>query len=955
VNAGTLELGKTGGATAIAAPLVIGDGSGVDTVRLLGSNQIGNGVNVTVAARATFDLNGFSDTIGNLSLQSGPIAGASVTTGTGTLTLGGDVALTVSSTGSLGATISGNLNLSSTIHTFSIADGLAAADLDISAVISGVAGSFITYSGPGTLRLSGPSANPFAGDLIVTQGTVELQKTAGAAAVAGLVQIGSTGAPAAATLRLLANNQIADTVVVTVLESGVLDLNGFSDTIGNLFLRSATTTTSQVTTGAGTLTVTGNITLTTAGTGAVGAIINGNLSLTSGTHTFTVADGAAAADLTVAAAMGGAGAVTKAGPGTLVLSGNNTYTGATTVSAGTLQISSASALGGTGAGTTVQNGATLALANGVFADAEPLTLNGTGVSGAGALVSADTLSSDWSGPVTLASDSTIGVITFGTLTIFGSIGGPGGLAKVGSGELDLFGSGSYTGITTISAGELLVFNPTALGSTSSGTIVASGASLEIANQGNTFAEPLTLNGAGVSGEGALFNGNAGTNTWSGPITLASDTIVGGVGTLVLSGAIGGAGGLTKVSSNGTVRLAGSGANTYAGTTTVNAGTLELSKLAGVISQIAIPGPLVVGDGVGAANSAVVRWTVGFDTVVNAPVTMNSDGLLDLNGNEAALGSLAGNGTVNLVSATLTVGGANTSTTYGGVITGSGGGLTKTGTGTLTLTGSNLYTGTTTVSAGTLLVNGSQPGSAVTLIGGTLGGVGTVGPVTATGGTVSPGQSPGILSSGNLALSGSSALSIELNGTTPGTQYDQLNVTGAVNLSGAPLSATIGFAANPGTSFTIIQNDGTDPVQGAFAGLPEGSTLAIGGQGFQISYKGGDGNDVVLVRVAPCTVRPNVRLPVQPSNGRLQVTVFAGNDPATAGLVQQVQFTRLANAVVENAAGTALANPLVVNPPQASAQFFVRRVTAGQASTVELTVTDTCGTWPTFVGGGPTAF
>ena len=177
-------------------------------------------------------------------------------------------------------------------------------------------------------------------------GVVELAKPDGVTAIAGPIQVDN--ADSGGILRLLANNKIVDSVNVTVLDSGLLDLNGFSDTIQMLTLRAGAASGAQVTTGAGTLTLGGNVTLTTSGTGANGASISGKLDLGGATRTFNILDGAAGVDLTVAAVVSGSGGITKAGTGTLALSGANTYTGATTVNAGTLQISSFGALGGTG-------------------------------------------------------------------------------------------------------------------------------------------------------------------------------------------------------------------------------------------------------------------------------------------------------------------------------------------------------------------------------------------------------------------------------------------------------------------------------------------------------------------------------------------------------------------------------------------------------------------------------
>jgi len=188
----------------------------------------------------------------------------------------------------------------------------------------------------------------------------------------------------------------------------------------------------------------------------------------------------------------------------------------------------------------------------------------------------------------------------------------------------------------------------------------------------------------------------------------------------------------------------------------------------------------------------------------------------------------------------------------GVISGPGG-LFKTNTGTLLLTANNIYTGDTTLDGGTLQINGLQPISPVVLKAGTLKGVGTVGTLTAVadGGpgsmVLNPGGSPGILTCSNVALNTSTTLAVELNGQSA---YDQLNVNGSVTLNNAVLSVTLGFMPAVGTHFTIINNDGVDAVLGTFNGLPEGSFFTAGNSVFRITYAGGDGNDVALVRVNP---------------------------------------------------------------------------------------------------------
>ena len=176
-------------------------------------------------------------------------------------------------------------------------------------------------------------------------------------------------------------------------------------------------------------------------------------------------------------------------------------------------------------------------------------------------------------------------------------------------------------------------------------------------------------------------------------------------------------------------------------------------------------------------------------------------------------------------------------------------------GMIELRGAQTYTGGTRVVSGAVIVNGSLA-SAATLIPGSdpdrqieaiLSGTGSIaGVVTSTGGTISPGNGgPGILRVGGLALDPDTRLELSLSGPAAGTQYDQLDVTGTVNLGNAKLTINLGYVPEGGTSFTIIRNDGTDPVVGSFAGLPEGSPLLVENVAFYISYRGGDGNDVVL--------------------------------------------------------------------------------------------------------------
>ncbi len=187
-------------------------------------------------------------------------------------------------------------------------------------------------------------------------------------------------------------------------------------------------------------------------------------------------------------------------------------------------------------------------------------------------------------------------------------------------------------------------------------------------------------------------------------------------------------------------------------------------------------------------------------------------------------------------------------TISGVIGGPGS-FTKQGVGPLILTANNTYSGTTVLADGSLFINGAQPQNVLVLNGGTLGGTGVVGQVIASGvgvKTVSPGSSSGILTTSNVLFNSFSRFAVDLNGTTAGVNYDQLSVRGTVTLGNSQLLSTTGPGLASGQVLRIIQNDGTDAIPGTFSGLPEGSVLiASNGLNLHITYHGGDGNDVEL--------------------------------------------------------------------------------------------------------------
>jgi autotransporter-associated beta strand protein len=888
VSNGVVELFKNGaGVAAIPHDIIIGDGLNAATVRNLAVLEIADTGNVTVNRFSTWDLNGHNETISALTLN-----GATVTTGTGTLTLGGNLTSLASSTT---ASISGLLSLGATTRTFSVASGAASPDLLISANISdGGASAGIVKTGVGQLTLSG--TNTYTG----------LTTVAGFLIVANDSALGANGSSTNGTL---------------LNPSAFLLVQGAN--VGDEFL---------------TLSNADDFRSSGAGSWAGQILLEGDVSINVFGGSFTNSG-----------PIVGSGGITKGQSGTLIFSGNNanTYAGSTVVNQGLLLLSKPSGvaifgsalvigddLGGADADIvretapnqifstlpiTINSSGLLDLNN--FSDAiGAITFNGghlatgTGVANLIGDITANPSANNFAridGNVLMSSTRTFNVASGSfspDLQMAASVSGAGGLIKTGPGEMSLTSSNSYAGLTTVSNGLFRLEDSFALGATNSGTVVNSGAVLALLFGIDVGLEPLTLSGPGSGIFGALHS-DFGSNSWRGAITLATNSTISVLTNAFLNlvGPISGTDDLTKTGP-GTLIYSGSAPNTYSGSTFVNEGTLLLGKSSGDGS---IHGPLIIGGNVGPLDSRVVRLqtTTQLGTV---RVTVNSSGLLDVNGVNEGFGSLEGDGDVTLGGATINVGGDNTSTVFSGNISESGG-LTKSGFGTLTLSGFNPYIGVTTIQNGKLIVDGIQNQSPVTIgASGTLGGKGTVGNITnMLGGVLAPGSSTAILTCSNVIFSGSSSdFTVELNGTNPGSGYDQLNVHGSVNLGGAALNVIPGFtpfdAPQQGSTFTIINNDGADAVTGTFAGLPNNAVFTNGLQ-FRINYASGDGNDVVLTIT-------NIAI------GVVSASVSAGNgdtiiQPNECDLLSMV-ITNFSGAPVTNVFATLLSktpNIYIVQP------------------------------------------
>jgi autotransporter-associated beta strand protein len=343
-----------------------------------------------------------------------------------------------------------------------------------------------------------------------------------------------------------------------------------------------------------------------------------------------------------------------------------------------------------------------------------------------------------------------------------------------------------TNATVTNNGSIAVNGNLALGLNliSSGTAVNNGT---ISVTGSTGVK-----GAYIDGSGTLSNSSTGTITSSGTgVTFRS--VGSGVGLLDNFGTISGETGISATAGNLIIRNYGTGAITGTGGTAISLDgdnntvfIQEGSSINGAIEASGSGNSLEFNGMASYASNITGTWALmksGSGTLILSGDntytggTTVSEGILQGDTN-----SLQGD-IVNYGQVTFN---QNFNGTYASVIsefvTGTKGSLLKEGTGTLTLTGANTYTGDTRVNAGALAVSGSIVGPVTVGAAGTLSGTGSVGSVTNSG-ILAPGMSPGTLNiGGNLTLDSGSTTQIEIGGISSG-EYDVLNVTGTANLAG----------------------------------------------------------------------------------------------------------------------------------------------------------------------------
>lgn len=428
------------------------------------------------------------------------------------------------------------------------------------------------------------------------------------------------------------------------------------------------------------------------------------------------------ADLTWSGVISGTGALNKTGTATLVLAGNNTYGGPTTVSSGTLQVGAAGTAGSLGTGGVVNQGS--------------LVFNRTD-----------------------------------TMTVGNAISGTGSLTQAGTGTTILSGVNSYAGTTTISAG-----------------------TLQVGNGGTT----------GNFGPGAIVNN--GTLAFDRADTVTIGHAISGSGSLVQAGA-------------GTVVL--NGANTYAGTTTISAGTLQ------------------VGDG-------------GTSGTLGAGAVTNNASLVFNRSDAVTLAGMSGTGS-----------------------------LTQAGGGTLTLTGTHTYSGGTFVNAGTLAVNGTIGGNTTVGNGGRLAGTGTTGMVAvAGGGMLATGNTTGALTvNGDLSFAPGSTFLIRSNAAGASEAVTAVNASSLTLNGGQARLAAGGQPWVRNTAYTLLRS--TAGRTGTFDSLASELPLLTP----VLAYE----PDAVVLTVTanPAGYETVAVTPNEKEVGR-HLSTFADSPGAAAALIRQIE-------------------------------------------------------------------
>ncbi len=773
-----LEVMGNGNSTVTSTIGIINNSTATQTFSLGVQNTNGNGLVSSITGGAlvfnggvNLSSSGTNRTVvfggaGNITVASTIANGGSSTAG----------AVTVTSTGN--TLFSGN-NTYGGLTTMNAAGGI----LTLSGNNSG-AGGGVTLTA-GTLNIN--HANALGSGAFTISANSTFNNTSGAAVTnagnrAWTWTDGLTFGTAASTSN---NNLNLGTGVVTASTNRLITLagNGTTLTIGRL---------DNTNTGSGR-------TLTVNGTGNILTI--GGMNLSNNSTAAQVLKLAGSANINVAGAITNGTAfdhgLTTQGTGIVTLSGNNTYTGLTTISSGsTIKLDHANALGGTNNGTTVSSGGVLDLFGQTIGN-EAISLSGTGISSLGGLVNTSGSNASLSGSVSLAASSSIGA---GNITLSGNITESGSarvLTKMGNGTLVLSGSSNHTGGTIISDGTLAITS----GNSFNGLFSLAGANGPV----------LKLTNVNALGNATVVSGSsASANTGTIDLATAGNYTLGAYGNSSNLGAnlkfTASSGNATTLNfiNNSIVSSASSGGRSITNSdnnlSIVFGGTIDIS------SSSASNGLTFSGSGNTTVNGAIFNssgqsrtldksgagtLTLNGDNNYQGNTSFGGSGTVLLNGNNTA-----SNGAVS-VSSSATLGGSGI---VGGNVTLSGTSKIGSASSTLTLarnltiaginelaaTSNISVSGDTTISSDySFAVNGILGGAIAVSSNATLGGSGSIsGGVNVTG-SLAPGNSIESLGMGSLTFLSGSTYKYELNST---------NLSGDLAFSSAGLSIADGLVA-----------------------------------------------------------------------------------------------------------------------------------------------------------------
>ncbi|VTR98200.1 beta strand repeat-containing protein [Tuwongella immobilis] len=593
--------------------------------------------------------------------------------------------------------------------------------------------------------------------------------------------------------------------------------------------------------------------------------------------------------LTISAPITGSGQIEIRGAGDVWFQGANSYTGTTFVSDGHLSL-----YGGVGNLANLQVGDG---DNGTASGFVTVTVNAS-VSATNALVRND-------GTIGLAGNSTF---TANTLTLGNGIGGgtvQGAGTLVVNNAINVTPSPTSSKISSeLAFGNLLFTVVTVDNGTAATDLLVTG---EISG-----SKSFRKTGAGTmrleSPTGNSFTGQ--TSVRNGVLELATPSGLNAVNNLVsISG---------DLDTNPTLRLINS--NVIADGKVLNLGflgTLDINGKTETIGQLNITndGKALVNNG----QLTISTLTMGTGSINNgATGTLILDGNTTINADGTSVTSSILNGTINLAGGTrlVTVNGTNPLTRLNVTSKLSNGKWQKEGTGTLALNTAFDTSAILDLRNGTVVTLGDKPNLTILQSGGTLQGSGLHNTTKSSGGVIQPTIPLAPLGFENLTTSGATTFAMTIFQMG---QSSQVRVVGAATLNNAALALTENFPILPGSSFTLLVNDDVDPVEGTFAGLPEGAIVTAGNASYRISYVGGDGNDITVVKLKDSTTLLTLSVPSAPlgTNVTLKATVAAQGEIPT-GTVSFFQNEVLIGSAAVNAEGVAT---LVVSATPQGEQIY----------------------------------